>query len=246
MPEKNSEARHPVVQAKDVHNRLTSGIPGLDKLMEGGFLEKDVYLITGTTGTGKTLFCLQFLWEGLQKGEKGVFFSLEELPQDVLHDAEIFGWDFKKYIDKGEFIIKYEDPFEIVDITTAVKDSVKKFGAKRVVFDSTSIFGMVFENEHELRKRLYQLIKALKETDAVVLMTAEILEDSKGLSRFGVEEFVVDGVIVLNYLDYASDDMTRSLVIRKMRRTSHGHDIYPLKIGKDGLRVSEAKKGIVI
>ena len=226
--------------AADLHPRRTSGIPGLDKLMEGGLVEKDVYLITGTTGTGKTLFCSQFLWDGLQKGEKGIFFSLEELPQDVLHDGEIFGWDFKKYIDKGDFIIKYEDPFEITDITTVVKESVKKFGAKRVVFDSTSIFGMVFENEHELRKRLYQLIKALKETDAVILMTAEILEDSKGLSRFGVEEFVVDGVIVLNYLG-VGDVSTRSLLIRKMRRTDHSKDSFILKIGKSGLSIEKER-----
>ncbi|MFH0949382.1 MAG: ATPase domain-containing protein, partial [Candidatus Aenigmatarchaeota archaeon] len=67
--------------------RVSSGIPGLDKMMEGGFVPNDVYLLTGGTGTGKTLFCCQFLWEGLQAGEKCIFFSLEELPDDILSDA---------------------------------------------------------------------------------------------------------------------------------------------------------------
>lgn len=220
--------------------RLSSGISGLDKLIGGGFIQNDVYLITGGTGTGKTLFCCQFLWEGLQKGEKGIFFSLEELPDDVLHDADVFGWDFKKYIDQKKFLIEYYDPFEMVDITSEVREKIKKLGAKRVVIDSTSIFGMVFEKEQELRKRLYELIKSLKGTDCVVLMTAEILEDSKGLSRYGVEEFVVDGVIVFNYFGIGEVD-SRNLVIRKMRRTNHKSGTFILEIGKNGLSVKEEK-----
>jgi KaiC/GvpD/RAD55 family RecA-like ATPase len=225
--------------AKDVHGtteRVSTGIQGLDKLMQGGFISNDVYLITGGTGTGKTLFCCQFLWDGLLKGEKGIFFSLEELPQDVLHDAENFGWDFQKYIDKDMFLIEYQDPFEMVDITSLVKERIEKFGAKRVVIDSTSIFGMVFKDEHELRKRLYELIKTLKKTNTVIVMTAEILEDSKGLSRFGVEEFVADGVIVLYYTGIGGEEGS-SLEIRKMRRTNHARGYFSLGFTKTGLAV---------
>lgn len=222
--------------------RISSGIPGLDPLLGGGFIPNDIYLITGGTGTGKTLFCCQFLLEGLQKGENGIFFSLEELPDDVLNDAAVFGWDFKKYVDEKKFLIQYYDPFEMVDITSEVKELIRKFNATRIVIDSTSIFGMVFEKEHELRKRLYELIKALKSigSQAVVLMTAEIAEDSKALSRYGVEEFVVDGVIILNYLGIG-DVSSRSLLIRKMRRTSHGTDAYLLTIGNNGLSVEKEK-----
>ncbi len=220
--------------------RVSSGIAGLDKMLGGGFIKNDIYLVTGGTGTGKTIFCCQFLWDGLQKGEKGIFFSLEELPDDVLHDAENFNWDFQKYIDDKKFLIEYQDPFEMVDITTLVKEKIKKFGAKRVVIDSTSIFGMVFKDEHELRKRLYELIKTLKETDTVVLMTAEITEESKALSRFGVEEFIVDGVILLNYLGIG-EVSSRSIVIRKMRRTSHGADVYPFSITKNGITMQKEK-----
>lgn len=218
--------------------RVSTGIPGLDKLMQGGFVQNDVYLVTGGTGTGKTLFCCQFLWEGLQKGEKGIFFSLEELPDDVLHDAENFGWDFQKYIDKKMFLIEYQDPFEMVDLTTLVKEKIEKFGAKRVVIDSTSIFGMVFKEENELRKRLYELIKTLKQTDTAVLMTAEVLDDSKSLSRFGVEEFVVDGVIVLRYVSLGSVS-NRTIEIRKMRRTSHDAGVHGIEINRNGISISK-------
>ncbi len=224
---------------KDKHGndvRMSSGIPGLDKLMQGGFLQNDIYLVTGGTGTGKTIFCCQFLWEGLRKGEKGIFFSLEEQPDDVIHDAENFGWDFNKFVEKKMFKMEYQDPFEMVDITTLVKEKIEKFGAKRVVIDSTSIFGMVFKDENELRKRLYELIKTLKKTNTVVLMTAEVLEDSKSLSRFGVEEFVVDGVIVLYYTGIGGEEGS-CLEIRKMRRTKHAKGYFSLGFSKNGLSV---------
>ena len=227
---------------KETGGRMPSGIPGLDELIGGGYVPNDVYLVTGGTGTGKTLFCCQFLWEGLQKGEKCIFFSLEELPQDVIGDALNFGWDFQKYIDSGQCQIIYQDPFELVDITSQVKDMIEKFGATRIVFDSTSIFGMIFKTEHELRQRLYQLIRTLKSVshNTVVLMTAEIEEGSNRLSRFGVEEFVVDGVIMLNYLG-VGEVSNRSLLIRKMRRTDHGKDSYMLNIDENGLSVKKEK-----
>lgn len=226
-------------QAKKNH-RLTSGIPGLDKLIGNGFLENDVYLITGGTGTGKTTFCLQFLWEGLQKGENGIFFSLEQLPEDILDDAEACGWDFKKYIKEGKFKLDYQDPFDMVDIVSLTKEKAMQMKAKRIVIDSTSLFGMVFKSEHELRKKLYEIIKHFKGMGAVVLITSEILEDFKSLSRFGVEEFVVDGIILMHYLEFGSGGSgTRSLLIRKMRKTNHGQDIYPMEITSKGIRIVE-------
>ena len=235
---KASKTKVPKKIEKEI--RIPSGIQGLDKLIGGGFIPTDTYLITGGTGTGKTLFCCQFLWEGLNSGEKCVYFTLEETPEDILKDAEEFGWDFKKYMRENKFIIEYQDPFELVDVSSMIKSRIKQFGAKRVVIDSTAVFGMIFKDRHELRKRLYELIKMLKETDAVILMTTEITEDTKALSRFGVEEFVVDGIIMLNYLEYgAGGGSPRSLIIRKMRRTDHGNDVYSLKITKRGLEVSK-------
>ena len=230
--------------AKADNKRVPTGIPGLDKLMDGGLVDGDVYLVTGGTGTGKTLFCCQFLWEGLKNGEPGIFFSLEEHPQDVIHDAESFGWDFQKHIDNKKFIIEYQDPFEMADITTMVKNKIKKLGAKRVVIDSTSIFGMIFKDSSELRQRLYELIKSLKETGAVVLMTAEILEDTKGLSRYGVEEFVADGVIVLNYMTIGTEAFG-SIEVRKMRRTAHQHGLYPTKITKNGIEIGKESMSLI-
>ena len=75
--------------------RVSSGITGLDKHMEGGFVKNSINLISGATGTGKTIFGLQYILDGLQKGENGVYISLEQEPEDIFADVAIFGWDFK-------------------------------------------------------------------------------------------------------------------------------------------------------
>ena len=227
MPKKEDE---PVIK------RVSSGIHGLDELIGGGFIPGNTYLITGDTGTGKTLFCCQFLWEGLNKGESGIYFTLEETPEDIMEDVKEFGWNFEKYIREKKFRIEFQDPFELIDISSLIKSKIEKFGAKRVVIDSTSVFGMIFKNEHEMRRGMYELIKMLRGTGAVVLMTAEILESEKGLSRFGVEEFVVDGIIVLKHFGIAGES-SRKLMVWKMRRTKHDEAIHPISITGDGITV---------
>ena len=91
--------------------RIPSGIPGLDELIEGGFLKGSTNLVSGAAGTGKTIFCSQFIWEGLQRGESCMFITLEERPEDIMGDVKRFGWDFDKYIEEKkllamEFLLK--------------------------------------------------------------------------------------------------------------------------------------------
>lgn len=220
--------------------RIKTGIPGLDKLMQGGLVHGSVYLLTGGTGTGKTTFGLQYLWNGLVKGETGVYVTLEEDPVDIREDAKSFGWDFEKYEKKGICKIVYIDPVSTGNINTAIMNHIKRLDASRLVIDSTAVMGMALEKESIVRRRVFSIINALKSHDGcTALILSEIPEDSKKLSRFGVEEFVVDGVVVLNYLGIG-EEFNRSLMIRKMRRTNHGKDVYPLEITQKGIVVRKA------
>lgn len=216
--------------------KVESGIPGLDSLIQGGFLQNSVNLVTGETGTGKTLFCAQFLWHGLQKGDTCLYISLEEDPEDVKADALQFGWDFEKFEKKGLFKIIYNDPAQVNNLGSLIIDEIRRMDVKRLVIDSTSIIGLTIENLSQIRKILYNIIGTIKKTDCTAILTSEISEGSKQLTRFNVEEFVVDSVIVLNYLEYAAGGgMDRSLIIRKMRRTKHGKDVYPMDITAKGI-----------
>ena len=218
--------------------RIPTGIPGLDKLIEGGFIKGSTILISGSAGAGKTIFCSQFLWEGLKRGENCLFITLEETPEDIIEDVSVFGWDFRKYINEGKLIIEFADPFELTDIISPLIEKIKSYNISRVALDSTSLLGLYFEKPSEIRKQLYKLVKALKKTKATSLLTAEIPEGSHSISRFGVEEFVVDGVIVL-YSIGTGEGMYRSIQIKKMRRTNHSHDIHSIKITKNGIVIIE-------
>ncbi|MFH1445498.1 MAG: ATPase domain-containing protein [Nanoarchaeota archaeon] len=218
--------------------RIETGIPGLDSLMGGGFLPGSVNLISGETGTGKTILCSQFLWHGLQKGETGIFVSLEEEPEDIKEDVSQFGWDFDAFIKKGMFNIFYHDPSQASNITSKIINEIGSLNAKRVVIDSTATIGLAIENPSQIRKRLLSIVNTLKKSGCTSIVTSEINEGKKGLSRFGVEEFVVDGVIILSYTSIAQEGFG-SIEVRKMRRTAHQHGMYPTKIGKDGLQVGK-------
>ncbi len=214
--------------------RVSTGIVGLDKIMQGGFLKGSCILVAGGTGTGKTTLMLQFLFEGLKNGEKCIFITLEESPEDILADAMQFGWDFLKYEKNGQLRIEMYDPFELTDINMRLKDLIITNDYKRVAVDSTSLFGMYVKDDYKIRKGLFSLVSTIKSTNCTALLSAEITEDSKLLSRYGIEEFVCDGVIVLRYLAMGSS-VNRTLEVRKMRRTKTVEGIKSIDIGSKGI-----------
>ena len=92
-------------------DRTESGIPGLDKIIEGGFVKNSINLIAGQTGTGKTLFAMQYPLHGLRNGESGLYITLEQTVDDIMSDVGKFGWDveFKKYIQQNQELKKPKD-----------------------------------------------------------------------------------------------------------------------------------------
>lgn len=216
--------------------RIPTGIPGLDKMIQGGLIKSTATLVSGGAGTGKTIFCCQFIWEGLMRGETCLFISFEEPPEDIIADVKNFGWDFENYIKKKKLFLEYHDPFQVTNITSLLVERIKQHRIERVAIDSTSILGLYFRDPSEVRKQLYKLLMALKGAGVTTIITAEIPEDSKKLSRYGVEEFVADGVIVLNYVGIGENTFN-SIQVRKMRRTGHDKNIYSLDFTDRGLVV---------
>lgn len=216
--------------------RTPTGIPGLDKLMCGGLPRPSVTLVSGSAGTAKTTFLAQFLWNGLQKKENGLFITLEETPEEIKKDAVQYGWDFDKYEKEGQFGIEFFDPFELGDISSRLKDLIVVNNYKRVVVDSTSLFGMYLNDPYKVRKKLYKLVQAIKAADCTALLSSEIPEKSDQLSRYGVEEYVVDGVIILYYTGM-ENAICRNIAIRKLRLTDYKHGTFPFNITKDGIKI---------
>ena len=217
-------------------DRVTSGIIGLDDLIGGGYIKNSVNLITGETGTGKTIFGLQYIWEGLQKGENGVYISLEEEPENIFADVKAFGWDFEPYIKKGNCIIEFLPTWKLEELPVMVSEKINSVKAKRFVLDTLSLVCSRLD-PIAIRSEIADFLKELRNSGVTSLLLSEIPEDTKKLSRFGVEEFLADGIIILHYLDFVVGGSPRSLLIRKMRRTAHGTDVYPIKFTNKGIAV---------
>lgn len=224
--------------------RITIGVKGLDKIMEGGLIKGSTTLLTGSTGTGKTIFCAQYMMEGLKKGEKCLFITMEETAEDIINDMKTFKWDMQKYITSGQLMVEYLDPFQLSEVGQRLSERIRRNKIQRVAIDSTSLFGLYFKDPFEVRKSLFGLLTKLKETGATTILTSEMPEGDNSLSRFGVEEYVTDGVIVLRSMRLTGSEYNRSVHVRKMRRTNHSSDVHPFKITGDGITVLPAEKGL--
>jgi KaiC/GvpD/RAD55 family RecA-like ATPase len=223
--------------------RVPTGIPGFDELIQGGFNEKSVNLLAGGPGCGKSIFCMQFLWNGLTKyNQNGVFISFEEAIDDLRKDALEFGWDFAKYESEGKFKFIYFQPYEVTGINEEIRRIVNEVNAKHVVIDSSTVYGMALDKTFDIRKGLFELCSNLKMMNCVSILTTEIQEGSTTLkhSHFGVEEFLADSIILLSF-ESMGGEFSRSLMVRKMRRTKNDEDIHPLEINSTGVVVHNIK-----
>jgi circadian clock protein KaiC len=238
--------------------RVTTGIAGLDEKMQGGFPKGSVTLITGKTGTGKTAFSSSFLYAGALKGEPGVYITAEEREEDIKTDVKtMFGWELdnlekKKLIKfmtikpvfpgkaiKGDELSRLIKLY-IFDLANKVQSSVKEIKAKRLVLDSVSIIEMFIKDEYMCRVAMIQLTDSLRELGVTSVLTGTIPEAAESLSGGGIVEFIVDGIIKLDFVPVA-EEFKRTLTIRKMRRTDHSIYIHPFDFTDKGLKIIEIK-----
>ncbi|MBI1978851.1 MAG: hypothetical protein HYS62_02180 [Candidatus Aenigmarchaeota archaeon] len=220
--------------------RVETGVPGFDKLIEGGLVKGSINLVAGNAGTGKTILGMQYIWNGLQKGENGVYVTLEQRPDDILRDVARFGWDFSKYAAAGRFRLESMIASDISSVTTRIVESVKKTNATRFALDSLTIATMGWkerpEESFQLRSKAFDMLNTLKSLGVTSMIISEVPRSAKDeISKFGFEEFVADSVILLNYMTVGG--ASRNLQILKMRRTDHGKKIYPFEITENGLMV---------
>ncbi len=240
-------------------DRTKTGIEGLDTLVEGGFPAGRTMLLSGGCGTGKTIFSMQFLYQGAMKyKEPGIYVTLDEQPELIRQDVERFGWDLAKLEEENmlaiidasiakiglaseEELAMPETGFDLDKLLIEIIRTSKKLGAKRIVIDSIPALGIKYRDEEEIRKAILKISYLLMKSGLSSIVTTEIPEESKEFGKYGIEEFVVDGVIVLHYMPVGSKS-NRTLHIRKMRATDHSEDLHPIKITKKGIKVEKLEE----
>ncbi len=221
--------------------RISTGIPGMDDLMEGGLVKGSTNLVAGMAGTGKTIFGCQYLWHGIQKGENGLYITLEESAEDVLNDVTRFGWDFQDAIDEGKCNIIDMKSIDLNELRTFIANEAKALNATRFVLDSLSIASMNWKGTPEevfkIRMGLFDLLRGLKSSKLTSILISEMQHGRHSFGPFGFESFLVDGIIVLQLL--VTDAPIRGVQILKMRRTNHSVEIFPFSIAESGITIKK-------
>ncbi len=237
---------------REISTRAPTGIKGLDEILGGGFPVNSTILVTGGPGAGKTILGLQFLLHGVKNGENGVFISMDERPDDLRKEALKFGWDLTKYEKEGKLVIvdvsyprsglpsqeKYQIdmPFTLDNIVRTVYEIISDIDGKRVVIDSLPAFGLHFEDEAEVRIAIHRLNNLLLSSGCTSIITSEIIPGNIGISRFGVEEFIARGIVLVE-IYREGKEYKRAMTILKMRETDYDLRRFAFIIGKTGLEV---------
>lgn len=227
-------------------DRIKTGVPGLDKILHGGIPEQQLILLTGTSGTGKTIMCNQFIWSGAKKfNQNGVYLSFEEHPEFTMENMKQFGWDMKSLEKAGKISYIRYDPYKIEDAFDILESTIRETDAKRVVVDSISALGLYVRDKAELRRMIYNLSLILRKLGCTSVITSEIVHGSEPrLSRYGVEEFVADGVVVL-YYERIESVFNRSIQVWKLRGSTHSEKLHPYDITSNGIRVMAEEEAIL-
>ncbi len=220
--------------------RKKTGIPGLDELIQGGIPKNSILLVSGQPGAGKSIFCFQYLKQGITEGDKCLFLTLDKKVDSVLAQAKHLGIDYQAAIETAQikFLHLNINKKLIYEIMT---NEILSGNYDRIVLDSITplsempIFTSGLQKNTDIniinpddfdsdrsfpirRLHLHYIMNALENSNSTAVVTSELPPNSTALSRDGLSEFLADGVIVLS-LDQTMD--RRKLSILKMRSTKH-------------------------
>ena len=222
-----------------------TGIPGMDEITGGGLPKGRPSLVAGSAGCGKTLFAMEFLVNGaIQYDEPGIFVAFEENAEELAQNVASLGFDLKALIKQKKLILDYvrverteieeAGEYDLEGLFIRLGLAIDTIGAKRVVIDTVEVLFGALPNHAILRAELQRLFRWLKDKGVSAIITAERGQGS--MTRFGLEEYVADCVILLDHR--VSEQMsTRRLRIVKYRGTLHGTNEYPFLIGRNGISV---------
>jgi KaiC domain protein len=214
-------------------------------MLGGGLIPGSICAIIGTYGTGKTTFALQFIWEGLKKGEHIIYISLEEREERIFEYMLQKGWDVTPFMNKSLFVIKL-DPTDFNLANNRIKNElprlIKQVNAHRVVIDPISLFEDLFDSDSIRRQEMFRFVESMRDQKCTIMMTSETDKDNPFSSRHALIEYLADTVILLRYVRPSDlTDVHLALEVVKMRMSAHSREIKPYEIQQDQVLVySEA------
>ncbi|MFZ3058101.1 MAG: ATPase domain-containing protein [Candidatus Methanoperedens sp.] len=225
--------------------KVSTGIPGLDRMLKGGIPDDDIILISGTTGTGKTTFGLHFICDGLQKNENALIISMEERPPKLLRNSRTFGMNLQPYIDKKMLEVLYVSPvsYRPDEEALIIKTKIKENNVKRILFDGIENIETAIPDNIERKNYITVLLDLFSSMGVTTAVTSEISE------LFGAVKLThealssaVDNIILLRHVEIEGK-IHGVLSILKSRGIQHDKEIREFEITEKGIDVRDAMKG---
>lgn len=220
--------------------RVSSGISGLDLITHGGLPQGRTTLVSGPAGSAKTLLAIQFLMQGVDDGVPGVFVTFEERPADIRVNATSIGWDIAAAEAAGRWTFVDASPrsdaelivghgYDLGALLARLTHAIERSGAQRVAVDSIGALFAQFPDAELVRRLLLRVFSTLRDLGVTAVATTERPSDEIEHGRFGVEEFVADGVLWLRNTMHGSE-RRRTIEVLKLRGASHNRGAYPFTV----------------
>lgn len=227
----------------DFIEKVKTGISGFDLLSEGGLPKGRTTLVAGTAGSAKTVFACQFLVKGIQEGQNGVFVTFEESPQAIRKNMRGFGWDIEQWEAEEKWAFVDASPktgnrplvsgeYDLSPLLARLEYAIEKVKAQRVSMDSLGAIFSYVPDVAQVRSDLFDIAWILREREITSVLTSERTQEYGEISRYGVEEFVADNVVILRNILMA-EKRRRTVEILKYRGTPHLHGEFPFTILSD-------------
>ena len=224
--------------------RVQTGIPNLDKVIEGGYVKGSVNLVSGGPGTCKTIFAMQFLIEGLKKGEAAIYITFEEKKKKIYEDMLKLGWNLKKYEDTGKFVFLEYNPEQVRKMLNegggTVEAIVEKIKAKRLVIDSITSFALLYEDVLTKKEACISLFDLISNWDCTAVLVSQGSSSRDDSILSAALEFEVDGILLLYHVRVKGKRI-RAFEVLKMRGTEIPEHTMSFKVANDGVSIDPSK-----
>lgn len=222
--------------------RISTKIPGFDKLIQGGFKNKSINLLVGGSGSGKSIFSTHFIMNSMKDGEPCLYITFEEKKDQFYENMMNFGWDLEEYEKRGLFTFLEYAPEKVKLMLEegggTIESIIIKKKITRLIIDSITSFVLLFNNEATKRDATLELFNIISKWNCTTLMTLEgkRLDDQKEMAS--ALEFEADSIITI-YFPREEKGRERYIEILKMRGTEHSTSLHKLEITKSGMKVGD-------
>lgn len=223
---------------KRYNNRVATHITGFDGLVQGGFKEKSINLVLGGAGTGKTIFAIQFLVNGIiNNNETGMYITFEEKKEKLYSDMLSIGLDLERYEKEGKFIFMEYNPEQVKKVLVegggTVESVITKSKVKRLVIDSITSFALLYRDELTKKEAALSLFEMINDWGCTAVLTSQLMSKGEDLISSTLD-FEVDSLIIL-YHTKKKGERKRAFEILKMRGTKHPLTTMGMDISDTGI-----------